>query len=161
VVYPRQTKDFQHEVELVVAIGAGGADISIGSALSHVWGYAAGIDLTRRDLQADAKAKSHPWEAGKAFDGSAPVSALRPVQLCGHPMGLIQLSVNGVVRQEASLADMIWSVAGVISQVSKLWRLEPGDLIFTGTPAGVGPLAVGDEVMGLIEGVGEVTFTVS
>jgi fumarylpyruvate hydrolase len=161
VAYPSQTHDLQHEVELVVALGSGGANIPIGEALGKVWGYAAGIDLTRRDLQAEAKAKGQPWEASKAFDGSAPISTLRPLSLCGHPMGLIQLSVNGVVKQEASLTDMIWSVAGVIAQASRLWRLEPGDLIFTGTPAGVGPLVRGDEVMGLVEGVGEVTFTVN
>jgi len=160
VAYPSQTQDLQHEIELVIALGAGGADLTADQALDLVWGYAAGVDLTRRDLQGAAKAKGRPWEAGKAFDASAPISAIRPVADGGHPSGAIQLSVNGVIRQQASLTDMLWGMAEIIAQASRLWRLEAGDLIFTGTPEGVGPLVVGDRVSGAIDGVGEVAFQI-
>ena len=159
--YPSATQNLHHEIELVAAIGAGGADVSVEDALSLVWGYAVGVDLTRRDLQAAAREKGYPWDAAKGFDASAPISAIRPVDRSGHPKGRIQLSVNGQVRQSAPLTDMIWSVAEVIAEVSKLWRLEAGDLIYTGTPEGVGPLVRGDHVTGDIEDVGAIAFTVS
>jgi len=161
VPYPSLTENLHHEIELVAALGADGADVSVEEALSLVWGYAAGVDLTRRDLQNAAKAKGQPWEASKAFDASAPIGLIRPVDRSGHPQGAIRLSVNGQVRQAARLSDMVWSVAEIIAQASRLWRLEAGDLIFTGTPEGVGPLAAGDQVEGLIEDVGSVSFRVA
>jgi fumarylpyruvate hydrolase len=155
--YPPGTADFQHEVELVVAIGRGGADIPSDTAESHVFGYAVGIDLTRRDLQLAAKRKGLPWEMGKAFDRSAPVSPLVPAQAIGHPRrGILSLAVNGQQRQRGDLADMILGVPLLIAELSRWVALVPGDLIFTGTPAGVGPLVVGDRVSASIEGVGEV-----
>ena len=160
VAYPSATRQLHHEIELVVALGAGGADVPRGEALELVWGYAAGVDLTRRDLQAAAKTKGRPWEAAKAFDASAPIGPICPVDVSGHPTGAIALSVNGVVRQQARLTDMIWSVAEIIAEASRLWRLEAGDLIFTGTPEGVGPLAIGDRVIGAIDAVGEVAFNI-
>ena len=161
VAYPSLTQNLHHEIELVAAIGADGADVSVEEALELVWGYAVGVDLTRRDLQNAAKDKGQPWEAGKAFDASAPIGLIRPVDRSGHPQGAIRLTVNGEVRQEAKVSDMIWSVAEVIAQASRLWRLEAGDLIFTGTPEGVGPLKVGDRVEGEIEDVGTVSFQIS
>jgi len=132
----------------------------VDEALEMVWGYAVGVDLTRRDLQNAAKDKGQPWDSGKGFDASAPIGVIRPVALSGHPQGRIQISVNGVIKQDAKLSDMIWNVAEVIAQASKLWRLEAGDLIYTGTPEGVGPLVRGDVVTGSIEDVGEVEFKV-
>ncbi|MDB5455673.1 MAG: fumarylacetoacetate hydrolase, partial [Caulobacter sp.] len=123
-----------------------------------VFGYAVGVDLTRRDLQGAAKAKGQPWEAGKAFDASAPISAIRPADGAA-PAGRIQLSVNGAARQSGEIADMIWNVAEIIAEASKLWRLQAGDLIFTGTPEGVGAIGRGDRVEGQIEGVGQLSFT--
>ena len=160
VPYPSMTQMLHHEVELVAAIGADGADVPAEEALSLVWGYAVGIDLTRRDLQTAAREKGYPWEAAKGFDNSAPISAIRPADRCGHPTGRIALSVNGQLRQQARLTDMIWSVAEVIAQASKLWRLEAGDLIFTGTPEGVGPLVRGDRVTAAIADVGELDFRI-
>jgi len=159
--YPSATKDLHHEIELVAALKAGGSDLSPEAALALIFGYAAGVDLTRRDLQAAAKRDGQPWDSGKAFDASAPVGAIRPADQVKDLTGAISLKVNGEVRQDGKLSDMIWSVAEVIAQASKLWRLEPGDLIFTGTPNGVGPLNRGDQVLGEIDGVGEVAFTVS
>jgi fumarylpyruvate hydrolase len=161
VAYPSVTTNFHHEIELVAALGGGGADISPADALALVWGYAAGVDLTRRDMQNAAKDKGQPWDASKGFDQSAPVGLIRRAVSPGQPLGRIALSVNGQVRQDASLSDMIWNVAEVISQASRLWRLAPGDLIFTGTPEGVGPLARGDRVEGRIEDVGEVSFRIA
>jgi fumarylpyruvate hydrolase len=161
VAYPSATKDLHHEIELVAALKAGGADLSPETAASLIFGYAAGVDLTRRDLQAAAKREGQPWDSGKAFDASAPVGAIRPADQVTDLTGAISLKVNGEVRQDGKLTDMIWSVAEVIAQASKLWRLEAGDLIFTGTPNGVGPLNRGDQVLGEIDGVGEVAFTVS
>jgi len=158
VPYPTVTQNLHHEIELVVAIGAPGADVSLDEAREMIWGYAVGVDLTRRDLQNAAKDKGQPWDSGKGFDASAPISAIRPVALSGHPQGRIQIAVSGVTKQDASLADMIWNVPEVIAQASKLWRLEAGDLIYTGTPEGVGPLVRGDHVTGSIEDVGEVDF---
>ncbi|WP_174300136.1 fumarylacetoacetate hydrolase family protein [Caulobacter sp. S45] len=160
VTYPPGTSDFHHEMELVVALKAGGADVAPSEALELVYGYAAGVDLTRRDLQTAAKKAGQPWDSAKAFDASAPVGAIRPAT--GEaPAGAIRLSVNGQVRQDGRLGDMIWSVEEIIAEVSRLWRLEAGDLIFTGTPEGVGALARGDFVEGEIEGVGSVAFTVA
>ncbi len=160
VAYPPRTANLHHEIELVAALSGGGADVSPERALDLVFGYAVGVDLTRRDLQNAAKDKGQPWEAGKAFDGSAPVSAIR--RWSGPPpQGRIAVSVNGEVRQQGVVAEMIWSVAEVISEASKLWRLAPGDLIFTGTPEGVGPLSRGDRVAGEVEGVGRLDFEVA
>ena len=160
VAYPSATSNFHHEMELVAALGAGGVDISPGEALSLVFGYAAGVDLTRRDLQTAFRDKGQPWEASKGFDQSAPIGLIKPAS-GPTPQGRITLSVNGEVRQNASLADMIWNVAEIIAQASRLWRLAAGDLIFTGTPEGVGPLVRGDRVEGQIEDVGEVGFTIT
>jgi fumarylpyruvate hydrolase len=160
VAYPSITTNLHHEIELVAALKAGGSDIAPAEALPLIFGYAAGVDLTRRDLQNAAKDKGQPWTASKGFDQSAPIGPIRPAGDAGLPQGRIALSVNGQVRQEARLSDMIWNVAEVIAQASRLWRLAPGDLIFTGTPEGVGPLVRGDQVEGEIEGVGGVRFSV-
>lgn len=160
VPYPQRTANLHHEIELVVALKAGGADVPVERALDLVFGYAVGVDLTRRDLQNAAKDKGHPWDASKGFDHSAPTSAIRP-WTGAPPQGRIALSVNGEVRQDATVADMIWNVPEVIAEASKLWRLAPGDLIFTGTPEGVGPLVPGDRVEGEVEGVGALAFTIA
>jgi fumarylpyruvate hydrolase len=159
VPYPPKTHNLHHEIELVVALGSGGADVPIESALELVLGYAVGVDLTRRDLQAAAKDKGQPWEAAKGFDRAAPISAIRPWR-GAPPQGRIWLAVNGQVRQDAAVADMLWNVAEVISEASRLWRLEAGDLIYTGTPEGVGPIVRGDRVQGGVDGVGELAFEV-
>jgi len=160
VPYPPMTADLHHEIELVAALGKGGADVSPAQALELVLGYAVGVDLTRRDLQSAARAKGQPWDAAKGFDASAPISAIRRWS-GAPPQGRIQLSVNRQVRQDASVADMIWNVAEIVAEASKLWRLEAGDLIYTGTPEGVGPLVRGDRVEGEVEGVGRVAFQVT
>jgi fumarylpyruvate hydrolase len=160
VAYPSETSNLHHEIELVAALGGGGADISPAEALSLVWGYAVGVDLTRRDLQAAAASKRQPWEASKGFDASAPIGLIRPASRPVQPQGRIALSVNGQIRQDARLTDMIWNVAEVIAQASRLWRLAAGDLIFTGTPEGVGPLVRGDRVEGEIEEVGSLAFSI-
>jgi fumarylpyruvate hydrolase len=160
VAYPPRTANLHHEIELVAALKGGGADLTPDEALDMVLGYAVGVDLTRRDLQNAAKDKGQPWDAGKGFDGSAPISAIRP-WTGAPPQGRIAISVNGEVRQQGAVADMIWSVAEVVSEASKLWRLAPGDLIFTGTPEGVGPLVRGDRVDGEVEGVGRLSFEVT
>jgi fumarylpyruvate hydrolase len=158
--YPSLTANLHHEIELVVAIGKGGANVTPDEALDLVYGYAVGVDLTRRDLQNAAKDRQQPWDAGKGFDDSAPISAIRPWK-GPTPLGRITLAVNGLTKQEATVADMIWSTAEVIAEASKLWRLEPGDLIYTGTPEGVGALVKGDAVTGSVEGVGAIAFTVA
>lgn len=160
VRYPPRTADLHHEIELVVALKGGGADVPVDQALDLVYGYAVGVDLTRRDLQNAAKEKGHPWDAAKGFDASAPISAISKRD-GAPPQGRIALSVNRQLRQEGQVADMIWSVAEVIAEASKLWTLAPGDLIFTGTPEGVGPIVPGDLVEGEVEGVGQLHFTVS
>jgi len=158
--YPPLTANLHHEMELVVALGAGGANVTRQAALDLVLGYAAGVDLTRRDLQNAARDKGQPWEAGKAFDAAAPISAIK--RWSGpSPQGRITLSVNGQVKQDAVVADMIWGVADIIAEASKLWRLAPGDLIYTGTPEGVGPLVRGDAVEGEIEGIGQLSFRIT
>jgi fumarylpyruvate hydrolase len=159
--YPRATSDLHHEVEMVVALGGGGADIAPEQALSLVWGYGVGLDLTKRDLQAVAKELSRPWDMAKGFDASAPCSALQPVAEVGHPAGRrIWLEVNGVVRQDGNLDEMIWPVPEMISYLSRFVELAPGDLIFSGTPAGVGPLVPGDHVRGVLDGVASFEYTV-
>ena len=146
IAYPSATSNLHHEVELVAAIGRGGREIAVERALEHVFGYAVGIDLTRRDLQALAKKAGAPWDTAKGFDDSAPVSAIVPVEkLGGHPSrGAIWLDVNGVRRQSADLSEMVHSVAEIVALLSRLYALAPGDLVFCGTPAGVGPLVRGD-----------------
>jgi len=160
--YPPATRDLHHEVELVVALGGGGADIEAGQALDRVFGYAVGIDLTRRDLQAEAKKLGRPWDMAKGFDRSAPVSALRPVSRIGHPArNPIRLAVNGEVRQASDLAHHIWSVAETIAHLSGLVALAAGDLIFMGTPEGVAAVGPGDRLEAAIEGVGELCVTIA
>lgn len=155
VAYPPATSDLHHEVEMVVALASGGRDVPIDRALEHVFGYGVGLDLTRRDLQATAKAKSLPWDSSKAFDESAPVSALRRAAEIRHPRtGRLTLSVNGELRQRADIADMLFTVPEIIHELSRLWTLMPGDLIFTGTPSGVAALQRGDRVRAELEGVG-------
>jgi len=152
--FPPMTAEFCHEIELVVALGKGGANIPESQALAHVLGYAAGLDLTRRDLQVAAKAAGQSWDAAKAFDGSAPISPIVPVDRCGHPCdGAIWLGVNGVERQRSDLSRQIWSVAEVIALLSRYLTLAPGDLIMTGTPPGVAALQPGDVISAAIEGV--------
>ena len=155
--YPTATSNLHHEMELVAAIGTGGADIAEAAALSHVWGYAAGIDMTRRDLQDAAKKTGRPWDMSKGFDHSAPIGAIAPAARLPDPgRGRIELRVNGAVRQSSDLSQMIWSVGETIAYLSRLVRLAPGDLIFTGTPAGVGAVVRGDVLEGMVEGVGTV-----
>ncbi len=156
VPYPPATANLQHEIELVVALGKGGADIPVAQALDCVFGYAVGLDLTRRDVQARAKEKGHPWDMGKGFDASAPTGEIHPVAAIGHPQaGSIWLKVNGETRQSGDLANMSWKVAEVIANLSTFVRLAPGDLIFTGTPAGVSTVVRGDTLEGGVAGVGE------
>jgi len=161
IPYPPGTSNLHHEVELVVALKAGGKDVAPEAALDLVFGYAVGLDLTRRDLQNHAKDKGQPWDSGKGFDASAPLGPIRPAAACGRFDGRITLSVNGVTKQDGVLSDMIWGVPEIISAVSRLWTLQPGDLIFTGTPDGVGPLKPGDTVDGEIAGFGAIAFTVA
>ena len=157
VPYPPATSDLHHEIELVVALKSGGANLTPEQALDAVFGYAVGVDLTRRDLQGAAKAKGQPWEAGKAFDASAPISAIR-VMDPPAPETAVTLSVNGAERQRGQVGDMIWTVGEVIAKASALWTLAAGDLIFTGTPEGVGAIVRGDTVAGEVEGVGRLEF---
>ncbi|MDR3515098.1 MAG: fumarylacetoacetate hydrolase family protein [Azospirillaceae bacterium] len=161
IPFPVATQDLHHEVELVVALGRGGADITVAAALSHVWGYGVGLDLTRRDLQAVAKKLGRPWDLAKGFDHSAPCSALAPASVIGHPQhGTIALTINGETRQHGDLGDQIWGVAETIAILSTLVTLEPGDLIFTGTPDGVGAIHPGDHLVGTIDGVGSLDVTI-
>jgi fumarylpyruvate hydrolase len=154
--YPPMTKQLHHEMELVVAIGSAGADIPVEEALKHVWGYCAGLDMTRRDLQNEAKKTGRPWDMGKGFDHSAPMGALVPARGVDVSKGRIELKVNGKVVQSSDLSKLIWSVPEVISNLSHLVRLAPGDLIMTGTPEGVAAVQKGDLLEGVVEGVGEV-----
>ena len=153
IPYPPRTANLHHEIELVVAIGRGGRDIHKDRALDHVFGYAVGNDLTRRDLQAASKKAGQPWDTSKGFDCSAPLSAIRPASRGHLSRGRIWLTVNGQPRQESDLAEMIWTVPEVLAELSTLFELEPGDLVFTGTPAGVGALQPGDRVEGGIDGL--------
>jgi fumarylpyruvate hydrolase len=153
VAYPARTSNFHHEIELVVAIGKGGKNIPLASAVDHVFGYAVGNDLTRRDLQFEARDKGRPWDTGKAFDHSAPIAAIQPAPGQGFAQGRIWLKVNDEVRQQADVADLIWSVPEIIAELSTLFELAPGDLIYTGTPAGVGAVKAGDRIEGGIDGL--------
>src|SRR5581483_940346 len=153
VPYPPRTENLHHEVELVVAIGVAGRNITPDEALAHIFGYAVGNDLTRRDLQSASKKKGLPWDTGKAFDASAPISAIRPAALGHLDHGRIWLTVNGESRQESDVKEMIWSVPEVIAELSTLFELKAGDLIYTGTPAGVGPLRSGDRIECGVEGL--------
>lgn len=154
--YPSVTERLEHEVELVVAIGTGGADIAVEDALGHVWGYTVGLDLTRRDLQAEAKRLGRPWDTAKGFDASAPIGVLVPAADVDPTTGSIDLLVNGELRQSGDLADQIWSVAETVAELSRFVTLAPGDLLMTGTPDGVGVLVRGDVLDGSIAGVGSV-----
>lgn len=161
VPYPPATTDFQYEVELVIAIGKGGRNIDPAKGLDHVWGYAVGIDLTRRDRQRDARDLQLPWEVGKSFDHSAPCGPLHPTASVGHlKQGAIALTVNGEEHQRGDLHEMIWQVPEIVAQLSKQVTLAAGDLIFTGTPAGVGPIVVGDRIQATIEGLAPLTITI-
>lgn len=161
IPYAQNTANLHHEVELVLALGEGGADIESSQALACVWGYGVGVDLTRRDRQAEAKKAGAPWDAAKAFDLSAPMGPLVPASKTGRLCaGRIWLSVNDAIRQEADLSEMIWSVPEIISTLSRSWVLRPGDLVFTGTPAGVGPLQPEDRVRCGVDGLPELDFTI-
>jgi fumarylpyruvate hydrolase len=158
--FPTHTKDLHHEIELVVALAEGGRDIPVERALDHVFGYAAGLDMTRRDLQAEAKKMGRPWDMAKGFDQSAPTSPIRAVEEIGHPTkGAVWLRINGEPRQEGDLDQQIWKVPETISLLSTLVELRPGDLIMTGTPKGVGPVQPGDRLEGHIDGVGDLSVT--
>ncbi|MNR94898.1 Fumarylpyruvate hydrolase [compost metagenome] len=157
IAMPSRTDNLHHEIELVMALGQGGANIAAQDALATVFGYAVGNDLTRRDLQADAKAGARPWDMAKGFDHSAVLSPIRPVAEIGHPApARIWLSVNGALRQDGDIADMIWPVGDIIAELSTYVELQPGDLIYTGTPAGVGRISPGDLVEGGIDGIGTI-----
>ncbi len=161
VPYPTMTEDFHHEIELVVALSKGGSDIPVESALDHVFGYGVCLDMTRRDLQAVAKKASRPWSTSKSFDGAAPCGEIVPVSEIGHPdRGAVWLDVNGTRRQEGTLEQMIWKIPEVINTLSQLFALRPGDLIMTGTPAGVGSLVRGDDLHGHVDGVGDLKLSV-
>ena len=152
--YPNLSNDVHHEIEMVVAIGKGGTNISAAKALEHVYGYGVGLDMTRRDLQGEAKKMGRPWDTGKAFDQSAPCAAITPATQCGHlNKGIVKLLVNGEVRQEGDLNQLIWNIPDTIAYLSTLFTLEPGDLIMSGTPAGVGPVNKGDILEGSVEGL--------
>jgi fumarylpyruvate hydrolase len=157
IAYPPLTSALHHEIELVVAIGKAGFEIAEDRTFDHVWGYGVGIDLTRRDLQGEAKKAGRPWDWGKAFDNSAPCAALHARSGSDHPRsGRIWLAVNGEIRQDADLAELVWNVGEIVAICSRSVELKPGDLIFTGTPAGVGPVARGDIITGGIDGLGEI-----
>lgn len=159
--YPPMTSDVHHEIEMVVALGQGGKNIPVEAALDHVWGYAVGLDMTRRDLQGQAKKMGRPWEIGKAFEHSAPMGPICPASEIGHPSkGRVSLSVNGALRQEGNLDQLIWKVPEMISYLSDYFTLAAGDLIMTGTPSGVGPVKRGDVMEAAVEGVGELCVNV-
>jgi fumarylpyruvate hydrolase len=161
VPYPPETANFHYEIELVVAIGNGGADLPVERALDHVFGYAVGIDLTRRDLQLQAREQGRPWDWGKGFDQSAPIAPIRPVSEVGHPSaGRIWLAVNGQVKQDSDIAKLIWPVPDIISIASRSMELKAGDLIMTGTPEGVGPVQRGEVMTGGIDRLGEIKIAV-
>lgn len=159
--YPDASKDVHHELEMVVALKSGGKDIPQDQALSHVFGYAVGLDMTRRDLQGEAKKLGRPWEVGKAFESAAPCSEIVPASAIGHPsQGAVWLKINGEPRQKGDLNQLIWKVPEMITYLSGLFELRAGDLIFSGTPAGVGPVKRGDVLHGGVDGVGELKVTV-
>ena len=160
--YPSESKDVHHEIELIVALHKGGTDIAVESALDHVFGYGVGLDMTRRDLQGEAKKAGRPWETGKAFEASAPCSVLHPVSKVGHPTaGAIWLKVNGELRQNGDLNQMLWKVPEMIAYLSRLFELKAGDLIFAGTPAGVGAVVKSDVMTGHVDGVDAITVKVA
>ena len=160
LAYPAQTKDLHHEIELVVCIGKGGRDIPVAKALDHVFGYAVGLDMTRRDLQTQAKNMQRPWEMGKSFDESCPVSAVQPASKIGHPVkGAIWLKVNGQTKQIGDLNQQIWPVDEAVAFLSTFVELAPGDIIMNGTPAGVGPCVAGDKLEGHIDGFGDLVVS--
>ena len=161
IPYPAGTSNLHYEIELVAAIGIGGANIKAADAMKHVWGYAVGLDMTRRDLQGVAKNEGRPWEIGKAFDQSAPIGPIVPAAAAGNPgNAAITLSVNGQMKQSSSTSKLIWSIAESIEHLTTYWRLEPGDLIFTGTPEGVGAVVSGDLMEGAVAGVGSLKVKV-
>jgi len=160
--YPPLSSNVHHEIELVAAIAKGGRDIPADNALEHVYGYAVGIDMTRRDLQGESKEMRRPWEPGKAFDHAAPCTHIVPASEIGHPdKARIWLKINGEIRQDADIDDMIWNLPEIIAHLSASYELQPGDLILTGTPAGVGPVKRGDVITGGVEGVGEIEISVT
>jgi fumarylpyruvate hydrolase len=160
--YPGMTNNLHHEVELVVAIGNGGKNINAADAQRHVFGYAVGLDMTRRDLQSEAKKAGRPWDTSKGFDGSAPIAPIHTLQQTGWmDKGTIRLSVNGAPRQNSDIANMIWKVGEIIEHLSKYYALQPGDLIFTGTPEGVGAVNLGDVVEAAIDGLGELRVRIA
>lgn len=160
--YPSMTSDLHHEMEMVVAIGVGGRDIDVTDAARHIWGYALGLDMTRRDLQGEAKKLGRPWDLGKAFDASAPIGPLHRVQDTGLiTQGTISLTVNGDPRQSSDVRKLIWSVDEMISHLSKYFELQPGDLIFSGTPEGVAAVKKGDLLVGAVEGLGELKVRIA
>jgi fumarylpyruvate hydrolase len=162
IPYPPMTSSFHHEIELVVAIETGGADIPVDRALEHVYGYSVGIDMTRRDLQLEARDKGRPWEFGKSFSQSAPIGPIHRARNIGHPAkGSITLTVNGATKQSSDIAKLIWSVPECIAYLSRYERLEPGDLIMTGTPEGVNAVARGDLMRGAVAGLGEIAVRVA
>ncbi len=162
IPYPSHTSNFHHEVELVIAIGAGGSNITEADAVSHVWGYGVGVDLTRRDRQAEAKKAGTPWDTAKGFDHSAPISALTPVAASGDVTNArIWIKVNGETRQDANTHDMIWSVPEIIAALSQWWDLQPGDLIFTGSPSGVAALNPGDVIECGVGGLAPLHFSIA
>lgn len=160
IAYPQSTSDYHHEIELVIAIGKSGRDVSEDQALDLVWGYAVGLDMTRRDLQLVARDAGRPWSAGKNVEQSKPLGIIRPATGFDPANGAITLTVNGVTKQTGDLADLIWSVPEVIAHLSRFYRLEPGDLIYTGTPAGVGPVVQGDVLVGRIASLPDLTVTI-
>ncbi|MCR6670795.1 fumarylacetoacetate hydrolase family protein [Devosia ginsengisoli] len=160
--YPTQTSDVHHEVEMVVALKSGGTDIAVSDALAHVYGYGVGLDMTRRDLQGEAKKLGRPWEVGKSFEKSGPCGPLVPASQIGHPdSGAVLLKVNGEVRQEGDLNQMLWKVPEMIAILSQFFELQPGDIIMSGTPSGVGAVERGDIMVASVAGVGEITVTVN
>ena len=159
--YPPLTKNLHHEIELVVAIGTGGRDITVQDAAKHIWGYAVGLDMTRRDLQGEMKKQGRPWCIGKGFEQSAPIGPIHPIASTGElTRGAITVAVNGQPRQKGDLSELIWSVNETIATLSQAWTLQPGDLVFTGTPAGVGAVVAGDVMEGAIEGLGTLRVAV-
>jgi fumarylpyruvate hydrolase len=159
--YPPRTTNLHHEIELVIAIGRGGRDVSVADAPSLIYGYAVGNDLTRRDLQAHAKSKGQPWDVAKGFDDSAVIGPIQPAAVVGHPStGRIWLEVNGTLRQQADISDLIWRIPEIVAELSTLFALQAGDLIYTGTPAGVGALRPGDRVEGGVDGVGTIAHSI-
>ncbi|WP_447991860.1 fumarylacetoacetate hydrolase family protein [Achromobacter spanius] len=159
--YPPETANLHYEIELVAAIGRGGANIAVDDALQHVWGYAVGLDMTRRDLQMKMREAGRPWELGKAFDQSAPIGPLHPAaSVAGIEQAGIWLQVNGADKQRSDIGKLIWSVAETIAYLSRYFRLEPGDLIYTGTPEGVGPVVRGDKMLGGVDGLGTLSVQV-